>query len=62
MWEHQITTLRALFPFLRSGGYYVVEDLQTNYGALQAKYRGIASEILRGLPQALDGCLRRRTN
>jgi hypothetical protein len=44
MWEHQITTLRALFPFLRSGGYYVVEDLQTNYGMMQPKYRGVASE------------------
>ena len=44
MWEHQITTLRSLFPFLRSGGHYIVEDLQTNYGALQAKYRGVASQ------------------
>ena len=44
MWEHQTTTLRALFPFVRNGGYYVVEDLQTNYGALQQKYRGAASE------------------
>jgi hypothetical protein len=44
MWEHQTTTLRALFPFVRNGGYYVVEDLQTNFGALQAKYRGVASE------------------
>lgn len=44
MWEHQITTLRALFPFLRNGGHYVVEDLQTNYGLLQVKYRGVASE------------------
>ncbi len=43
-WEHQTTTLRALFPFLRNGGHYIVEDLQTNYGALQAKYRGVASE------------------
>jgi hypothetical protein len=44
MWDHQITSLRALFPFLRNGGYYVVEDLQTNYGSLQVKYRGVASE------------------
>ena len=44
MWEHQITSLRALFPFLRNGGHYVVEDLQTNYGAMQAKYRGVASQ------------------
>jgi hypothetical protein len=44
MWEHQITSLRALFPFLRNGGHYVAEDLQTNYGVLQAKYRGVASQ------------------
>lgn len=44
MWEHQITTLRALFPFVKNGGYYVVEDLQTNYGALQSKYRGVSSD------------------
>ena len=43
MWEHQTTTLRALFPFLRNGGHYIVEDLQTNYGALEASYRGLAS-------------------
>ena len=44
MWEHQITTLRALFPFVKNGGYYVVEDLQTNFGALRAQYQGVASE------------------
>jgi hypothetical protein len=44
MWEHQITSLRALFPFVKNGGYYVVEDLQTNYGALRDKYRGVSSE------------------
>ena len=43
-WEHQVTTLRGLFPHLKSGGVYVVEDLQTNYGALQSQYRGAASE------------------
>ena len=42
MWEHQITTLRALFPFVRAGGLYIVEDLQTNYGALAEQYRGTA--------------------
>ena len=52
-WDHQITTLRTLFPFLRNGGYYVVEDLQTNYGAMADQYRGSAStscvEFLKGL-------------
>jgi Clostridial hydrophobic W len=43
MWNHQITSLRALFPFLKNGGLYVVEDLQTNYGSMQADYKGVAT-------------------
>jgi hypothetical protein len=43
MWEHQITSLRTLFPFLRQDGIYIVEDLQTNYGALKGQFKGIAS-------------------
>jgi hypothetical protein len=43
MWEHQITSLRTLFPFVKGGGCYIVEDLQTNYGSLQQAYRGVAS-------------------
>ena len=42
-WEHQITTLKTLFPFVRPGGLYVVEDLQTNYGDFAKDYRGVAS-------------------
>lgn len=44
LWEHQITSLRTLFPFLKSDGIYVVEDLQTNYGLMQKDYKGVASE------------------
>ena len=44
LWEHQITTLKTLYPFLRAGGLYVVEDLQTNYGDMRAEYRGVASQ------------------
>jgi hypothetical protein len=43
LWEHQITTLRTLFPFLKQGGYYVAEDLQTNFGNLVANYQGVGS-------------------
>jgi hypothetical protein len=43
LWEHQITTLKTLFPFVRNGGVYIVEDLQTNYGNLEADYRGVSS-------------------
>ncbi len=43
MWEHQTTTLRTLFPFLKDHGIYIVEDLHTNYGNLQDAYRGVAT-------------------
>jgi hypothetical protein len=44
LWEHQITTLKTLYPHLRPGGLYVVEDLQTNFGDMQAEYRGVSSQ------------------
>jgi hypothetical protein len=44
MWEHQIVSLKTLFPFLKNGGIYVVEDLQTNFGSMQDRFRGV-SEI-----------------
>ena len=37
-------SLLTLFPFVKDGGFYVVEDLQTNYGDLSNDYRGIASD------------------
>lgn len=43
LWEHQITTLRTLFSFVQPGGIYIVEDLQTNYGAMEEHYRGVSS-------------------
>lgn len=42
IWDHQICSFRSLFPFLRDGGYYIIEDLQTNYGEMAAQYRGTA--------------------
>ena len=42
--EHQITTLRTLFPFLNNNGIYIVEDLQTNFGKMLETYRGISSQ------------------
>jgi hypothetical protein len=43
MWEHQITSFRTLFPFVKGGGIYVVEDLQTNFGEMETSYRGVAT-------------------
>jgi 23S rRNA U2552 (ribose-2'-O)-methylase RlmE/FtsJ len=42
-WDHQITSLKTLFPFVKNGGTYVIEDLQTNYGTLAASYRGVST-------------------
>jgi hypothetical protein len=43
MCEHQITSLRTLFPFVKPDGLYIVEDLQTNYGSMLESYNGIAT-------------------
>jgi len=60
MWEHQITTLRTLFPFLKNTAFYIVEDLQTNFGSMAADYRGVASiscvEYLKKLVDFRVGC------
>ena len=43
LWEHQITSLRVLFPFLKDKGFYIVEDLQTNFGEMAADYQGVST-------------------
>jgi hypothetical protein len=40
LWEHQLTTFKTLFPFLKNGGYYIAEDLHTNFGGMAFRYRG----------------------
>lgn len=42
LWDHQITTLRYLLPFVKSGGYYILEDIDTSYGAYIEEYRGVS--------------------
>ncbi len=42
-WEHQLTSLKTMFPFVKNGGIYIVEDLQTNYGKAAETYRGVSS-------------------
>lgn len=41
-WDHQITTFRTLYPFLKPGGYYVMEDIDTSYGSYVEGYRSPA--------------------
>ncbi len=43
LWEHQITSLKTIFPFVKDGGIYIAEDLQTNYGSENNGFRGVAS-------------------
>jgi hypothetical protein len=59
-WEHQITSLKTLFPFVKNGGYYIAEDLHTSFGAMAQEFRGSASistvEYLKGLAgRMVDG-------
>jgi hypothetical protein len=37
-WPHQILSFRYLFPSLRSGGVFIIEDLCTSFGKLRPKY------------------------
>jgi hypothetical protein len=58
MWEHQITSLRTLFPFLKDQGIYIVEDLHTNYGPTPNKFQGVASSTcVEYLKAWLDLCV-----
>lgn len=40
IWDHQVTSLRYLLPFIKSGGYYILEDIDTSYGTYVEQYRG----------------------
>jgi predicted O-methyltransferase YrrM len=41
VWDHQITSFRYLYPLLKAGGYYVMEDIDTSFGAAAETYRGV---------------------
>jgi hypothetical protein len=38
IWSHQILTFETLFPFVRSGGLYICEDIDTSYGNHMSVY------------------------
>lgn len=44
IWDHQTLTLKTLYPFLKPGGMYIAEDLQTNYESHRADFQGLAQE------------------
>ncbi len=41
-WNHQITALQYLFSFVKPGGFFIVEDLDTSFGQYVASHRGNA--------------------
>lgn len=43
-WDHQIASLQMLFPLLRPGGVFIVEDLDTSFEAhlRQAPFQGLS--------------------
>ena len=40
MWEHQIISLKYLYPFVKPGGFYVMEDIDTSFGDYEKQYKG----------------------
>jgi len=58
VWEHQIQTFRALFPVLRGGGYFIVEDIHTSFGEDYAAtygkgYHETAFDYVAGIARAV---------
>lgn len=43
-WDHQITSLRYLLPFVKPGRFYVLEDLDTSYGTYVTQFQHGAAE------------------
>ena len=43
-WDHQITTWQTIYPFVKPGGYYVMEDIDTSYGHYIPHYCNIATQ------------------
>jgi hypothetical protein len=42
--QQQITSFKALFPFIKKGGFYIIEDLHTSYwGPEHGNYGGYGS-------------------
>lgn len=42
-WDHQTTTLQCLFPYVKPGGLYILEDIHTSFGEQGYPFKGSAS-------------------
>jgi hypothetical protein len=38
-WNHQITSLKYLYPFVKPKGYYIIEDINTSFGSYVESHR-----------------------
>lgn len=43
LWDHQLLAFRHLFPAVRRGGLYVIEDVETSFGPNRARWAQGAS-------------------
>ena len=42
-WDHQMVTLRTMLPYVKKGGYFILEDLQTSSAEQADAYKGLAT-------------------
>jgi hypothetical protein len=40
IWDHQITSLQYLLPYVKPSGFYILEDIHTSYGTHAETYKG----------------------
>lgn len=53
--SHQIFTFKALFPYVREGGYYIIEDLHTSYWPAFGGKNGFHDSCIEFLKKRIDG-------
>ena len=55
VWDHQIASLRHLYPHVMAGRYYILEDLDVGYGEYVKTYKGASNiSAARYLQQVSD--------
>ena len=45
-WDQQIVALQYLYPYVKPGGFYVVEDTHTSFGSLINDFKGLSEVSL----------------
>ena len=57
LWDNQITTFQWLYPFVRQGRYYILEDIDTSYGGYAETYRGSSQISAASYLQRFTDCM-----